>query len=219
MKWGIRRYQPYPAEYRGSGKYVGEKKTGLLDWRERKKIKAAEKLIDKNIDINNRKLSKLALDTDIEKKIFDTKMSEKDANDYRKYAKKDFDSIDRDIRAEEAKYHKMSDKYVARFGDVSTLTITNDKIEAGKARTKVLLDMISDLDKKYKDYKSKNDKRFAKAKIERAKKNDVYDLWFLEMIQNKSYLSGGGRKEKMRLSEYERYLQNPEGYKPRGKDL
>lgn len=45
MKWGIRRFQPYPAEYDGDGRFIGKDSdyVGNFSKRERRKIMKAER--------------------------------------------------------------------------------------------------------------------------------------------------------------------------------
>lgn len=43
MKWGVRRYQPYPSEYRGPGKFFGEK---IKAYRYKKDYKKEQKRYD-----------------------------------------------------------------------------------------------------------------------------------------------------------------------------
>lgn len=60
---------------------------------------------------------------------------------------------------------------------------------------------------------------YKKSALQKAKDSDVYNIDFLEAVQNKPYLHADTpQRQKTLLSEYERFLEDPRNYKARGKD-
>ena len=237
MKWGKRNGPPYPL---GVGDHsASEKKAG---WRKslssrsearllKKKTKAAESLQDQNDKINYYRRERIKPKADVEEKIFNEKLDEKSASELRKSANIQSNVSDWAMFDAEVQYDRLYDHYVKKFGDESFIELSSNKIKAGKEKSEALFNESAELYKKYKSYEELNNTRHKsereekikqelKTRLDHAKNHDMYDMQFLELIQNKDYLSGSSSaKKKKRLQEYERYLKDPQNYKPSGKDL
>ena len=226
QKWGKRNGPPYPLGYGDHS--ASEKKAGwrksLSDRKEdrllKKKVKAAEKISSLGEDVAFWGKEKIKYKTDAEQKIKDNKLDEMKAS----YERDEAESLTRLANDQwekaSARYTDAYKKYIKKFGDANFSKISNDKIEEGRKRTAEIFRETEDKTKTYKKLRSENDNSFIRNKFTEAKNHDVYDMWFLEKIQNKDYLSGSsGAKKKKRLQEYERYLKDPRNYKPSGKDL
>lgn len=71
MKWGRRRYQPYPKDYNGDGKYVGKETKPLSDSEKKELINSGKsKVIERNKDqLTNQELRQALERVDLEKKL------------------------------------------------------------------------------------------------------------------------------------------------------
>lgn len=68
MKWGVRRYQPYPKGYKGNGNFTGDDGTEYVSKKEYKNIKKtlADDIskMNKNINYTSTRLTELGIDAD-----------------------------------------------------------------------------------------------------------------------------------------------------------
>ena len=135
----------------------------------------------------------------------------------------------RDASKSEKVYEEDYRKAEANFKDVMSRPASRKEIEkARKAREVAKKAMEDNYAKNHPNYKHELGTSQAKesktsglskeqinSKMETARKNDIWDLTFLEATQNKTW-AGANEEGKMNrnkmLSEYKDYLSDPEGY-------
>lgn len=233
QKWGKRNGPPYPlgvGDHSASEKKAGWKQS-LKNIKERrltkKKLKAAENLQSANDEINRNRRDRIKPKADVEERISRENLSEAEAKELRRNANIESSVKDWQMFDSEVRYDKLYDEYVKKFGDDSFIELSSDKIKQGKEYSQKLFDESADLYKRYKEYEEKNNQRFKEErqktineKLKKAKQKDVYDLWFMEVVQNKEYTFKNDKKSKATLlKEYEKFLKDPENYEPSGKNM
>lgn len=116
MHWGVRRYQPYPSGYTGSGKYTGEKTKEPVTARDFKK------------HLNN-------IDKALAENVYKATVSDHLANRYANKAAKRYDKTGNENDAKYQKYLKETKSYV-NSGKVWRNEVAKGKQEAAKFITK-----------------------------------------------------------------------------------
>lgn len=196
MKWGVRRYQNND----GSLTEAGRRRYGASDTR-----RATREWNKSNKDSDSPKAG-----AEITNGTFRNGLGKIKAVENGKFTNEYTDAAEREAIDE----NKFNSNFLQRVKNTAdTNYIFDDRETLIKEYTKFLLDPDGYKPSAIIDDNNKFTKDYQESALRIAKGKDRYDMGFLEIIQNDYYLGDDhpGSKEK-RLSEYEKYLKDPEAY-------
>lgn len=236
QKWGKQNGPPYPlkaSDHSASEKKAGWKKSlsgGKSSTNHNGVSKKEQKDLYKYLKKSRKDLGNFHMlvtkDRRIDKQL-DKVMSDADKKELvdllkaRDNAGKDLDKFENSMNHDDPKFQKALDKYtdadneycgkVQKYVDSILGKYGNKTINSFRFSGKTSYSAKSTVDLYIKNKTS--DEAYKAQRIhdqlENARKNDRYDLTFLEIVQNKKVLGQGG---KPLLNEYKKYLNDPEGY-------
>lgn len=219
MHWGKRNYQNEDGSYKpgAEGRYytpVGSSKKEQKDLY--KYLKRTRRGVSSNTTITKDRRLDDELDkvmTEDDKRELVKLLKEKDkANTEAENINDKYLDVDHPKYQEALnKFYKINDEYNqkvqnyvdAAIGKYGKKSIRYSDKQAYKAKNLVNAYIQNKtINEAYKD-------QIIKKQLDQAKNTDMYDMTFLEIVQNKKVLSQGGNKL---LNEYRKYLYDPDGY-------
>ena len=234
MHWGIRRYQPYPKDYKGPGQEVGEARR-IQDSIRNNIVPNDYSKTTVNLS-NNRHIKEIGYKSDLRKAYKKYMQSEHELqklyrkpiadlnkkhgiNEYNSENPKNLALVDKlfeDFKdpkkypkiakaiKENAKYEKEVKDAVNKYADELLGNLGNVPVLKSKSEDYSVKRLVSELITRNVDEANYN----AEKAYENAKAKDTYDLTFLEAVQN----SPKYNNKKWMLSEYKKYLEDPDEY-------
>lgn len=239
MHWGVRRYQPYPKDYKGPGQVVGEARR--IQDSIRNDIKANDYAQTGINLLSNENIKQAGFKSDLRRaskdyhnsernlqKLYEKPISEfnkkNGINEYNSENPKNLEKIDnlfedfkdpkkypkiaKAIKERDA-FKKKHDELVKKYSQELLGDLGNVYVYGGKH--KHMDHKVSDMVEEILSNAAYEANEKVGEKYKNAVTKDLYDLDFLEAIQNESYLSGKKNRNK-RLKEYKKFLDDPEMY-------